>query len=44
MPRAAPSVSMKFDLVTVDQAENTKNTLTGSIILSKDKYRLELPG
>jgi outer membrane lipoprotein-sorting protein len=41
--QAAPSVSMKFDLVTVDQAENTKNTLTGSIILNKDKYRLELP-
>ncbi len=39
----APSVSMKFNLVTDDQAENTKDTLKGSIILSKDKYNLELP-
>jgi outer membrane lipoprotein-sorting protein len=39
----APSVSMKFSLVTDDQAENFKDTLKGSIILSKDKYNLELP-
>lgn len=39
----APSVSMKFSLVTDDQAENTKDTVKGSIILSKDKYNLELP-
>ncbi len=39
----APSVSMKFSLVTEDQAENTKDTLKGSIILSRDKYNLELP-
>jgi outer membrane lipoprotein-sorting protein len=39
----APSVSMKFNLVTSDQTENTNDTLTGSIILSKDKYKLELP-
>ncbi|MBK7132905.1 MAG: outer membrane lipoprotein carrier protein LolA [Bacteroidales bacterium] len=39
----APSVSMKFNLITVDQAENTKDTLKGSIILSRDKYNLELP-
>jgi outer membrane lipoprotein carrier protein len=39
----APSVSMKFDLVTSDQIENTKDTLNGSIILSKDKYKLILP-
>lgn len=39
----APSVSMKFNLVTVDQAENTRDTLTGSVILSKDKYQLTLP-
>jgi len=37
----APSVSMKFDLITTDQMENTNDTLTGSIILSKDKYRLD---
>ena len=39
----SPSVSMKFDLVTTDQMENTNDTLTGSIILSKDKYKLDLP-
>jgi len=39
----APSVSMKFRLVKTDQMENTNDTLTGSIILSKDKYRLDLP-
>lgn len=39
----APSVSMKFDLVTFDQMENTKDTLTGTVILSKDKYKLDLP-
>jgi outer membrane lipoprotein carrier protein len=39
----APSVSMKFNLVTVNQAESTTDTLTGSVILSKDKYRLDLP-
>jgi outer membrane lipoprotein carrier protein len=39
----APSVSMKFDFVTVDQAENAIDTLKGSVILSKDKYQLNLP-
>lgn len=39
----APSVSMKFNLVTVDQMENTTDTLKGSVLLSGDKYRLELP-
>ena len=38
----APSVSMKFQLVTTDQMENTNDTLTGSIILSKDKYKLDM--
>ncbi|MFA5820020.1 MAG: LolA-like putative outer membrane lipoprotein chaperone [Bacteroidales bacterium] len=38
----APSVSMKFHMVTTDQTENTNDTLTGSIILSKDKYKLDL--
>jgi len=38
----APSVSMKFHLVTTDQMENTNDTLTGSLILSKDKYKLDL--
>jgi outer membrane lipoprotein carrier protein len=40
---SAPSVSMKFLMITTDQMENTKDTLTGSIILNKDKYKLELP-
>jgi outer membrane lipoprotein-sorting protein len=40
---SAPSVSMKFNLITVDQAENTSDTLAGSVILSGDKYRLDLP-
>jgi outer membrane lipoprotein carrier protein len=37
----APSVSMKFQLVTTDQTENTNDTLTGSIIISKNKYKLD---
>ncbi|HUV01117.1 MAG TPA: outer membrane lipoprotein carrier protein LolA [Bacteroidales bacterium] len=40
---AAPSIFMKFDLVTDDQLEGTNNTASGSIILSKDKYKLEMP-
>jgi outer membrane lipoprotein-sorting protein len=40
---AAPSVSMKFRFITVDQTENTRDTLTGSVLLSKDKYQLILP-
>jgi outer membrane lipoprotein carrier protein len=39
----APSVSMKFNFVTVDQAESVIDTLKGSVILSKDKYQLNLP-
>ena len=39
----APSVFMKFILVTTNQVENTVDTLLGSIILSKDKYKLDLP-
>ena len=38
----APSVSMRFQLVTADQIENSNDSLTGSIILSKDKYKLDL--
>lgn len=40
---AAPSVSIKFLLITVDQVENTKDSLSGSVILCKDSYKLELP-
>lgn len=40
---AAPSVSMNFELVNVDQMESKIDTLIGSIILSKDKYQLVMP-
>lgn len=40
---AAPSISMKFLLVNVNQAENSIDTTAGSIILSKDSYKLDLP-
>lgn len=40
---SAPSVSMKFDIETIDQVEGTDNKQSGSIIISKDKYRLDLP-
>ena len=40
---SAPSVSMKFQLITDDQAEKTTDTLKGSVIISRDSYRLDLP-
>lgn len=40
---AAPSIFMKFDLVMDNQLEGTNNSASGSIILSKDKYKLEMP-
>jgi outer membrane lipoprotein-sorting protein len=40
---SAPSVSMKFLLITVDQADNSVDSTAGSVILSKDSYRLDLP-
>lgn len=39
----APSVSMKFLMITSDQLENTRDTINGEVILSKNKYMLELP-
>jgi outer membrane lipoprotein-sorting protein len=39
----APSVSMKFTLETIDQVEGTNNSSPGSIIFSKDRYRLDMP-
>lgn len=39
----APSIFMKFDLIMNNEAEKTTDTLKGSVILNKDKYRLELP-
>lgn len=41
--RAAPSVSMEFSLLTVDAIENRKDTLSGSLVLSDNKYKLTLP-
>jgi len=40
---AAPSIYMKFIMITDDQLEQIKDTLSGSVILSKDNYRLDLP-
>jgi outer membrane lipoprotein-sorting protein len=40
---SAPSVSMKFNMLTYDLTENTTDTLNGSIIICKDKYKLNLP-
>jgi outer membrane lipoprotein-sorting protein len=40
---SAPSVSMKFLLITVDQTTNTNDSLSGSVIIFKDSYKLELP-
>lgn len=39
----APSVSMKFRLINKNQTDNTVDTMAGSVILNKDKYKLELP-
>lgn len=38
----APSVSMVFRMITADLTENRSDTVNGSIILSKDKYKLNL--
>jgi outer membrane lipoprotein carrier protein len=38
----APSVSMKFRMINVNQPENTIDSVNGSIILSKNKYHLTL--
>jgi outer membrane lipoprotein-sorting protein len=39
----APSIRMKFKLSTINQTDMTKDTLEGSVLLEKDKYRLNLP-
>ena len=39
----APSVSLKFKLITDDLAERRSDTLTGAVIISKDSYKLEMP-
>jgi outer membrane lipoprotein carrier protein len=40
---SAPSVMMKFNLVATNYADSSVDTLMGSVIISKDKYKLELP-
>jgi outer membrane lipoprotein carrier protein len=40
---AAPSVTMKFLLINTDQVANTRDTLEGSVILSNNSYKLDLP-
>lgn len=42
--QAAPSVSLKFRMISVNQAENMKDTVAGSIDMTRNMYRLELPG
>lgn len=42
LARNAPSISMKFDLETIDQVEGTNSTVSGSIIISNDKYMLDM--
>jgi outer membrane lipoprotein carrier protein len=39
----APSVTMKFKLVTSNLTDNKKDTVAGSVIILKDKYKLDLP-
>jgi outer membrane lipoprotein-sorting protein len=39
----APSVSIKFYLITNNLTDNKIDTLKGSVILNKDKYKLTLP-
>jgi outer membrane lipoprotein-sorting protein len=40
---SAPSVSMKFILVSDDQVQNSIDTISGSVLLKKNSYKLELP-
>jgi outer membrane lipoprotein carrier protein len=40
---SAPSVTMKFNLITINEAEKINDTIGGSIIMAKDQYKLELP-
>ena len=39
----APSVSIKFYMITKNLTDNKIDTLKGSVILNKDKYKLTLP-
>lgn len=39
----APSVSMNFEMITTDLTENTADTSAGSVIVSKNRYKLSFP-
>jgi outer membrane lipoprotein-sorting protein len=39
----APSVSMDFDIVTIDQSAGKTDTLSGSVLISGNRYQLTLP-
>jgi outer membrane lipoprotein-sorting protein len=40
---SSPSVSIKFNLITVNQPEQKSDTVAGSLIMAKNQYRLEMP-
>jgi outer membrane lipoprotein carrier protein len=40
---SAPSVSMKFLIISDDQVEKTRDSVSGSVIISKNSYKLDLP-
>jgi outer membrane lipoprotein-sorting protein len=39
---SAPSVSLKFRIITVNQAEGGSDTSAGLLVMMRDQYRLEL--
>jgi outer membrane lipoprotein carrier protein len=39
----APSIAMTFNLVNENKTDNSVDTLAGTVVLSKDKYKLILP-
>ena len=39
----APSISIKFSMVNINLAENSRDTVKGALLMLKDQYRLELP-
>jgi outer membrane lipoprotein-sorting protein len=40
---AAPAVSIRFKMVNINLAENSRDTVKGTLLMLKDQYRLELP-
>ena len=41
--QSAPSVAIKFRLVNKDEQNEKSDTATGYLLMSKDRYRLEMP-